>query len=315
MKRICLLLALILLILSFASCGGDDVTTTGKPNNDDITTIPEKKILSVEEMTELDCVSSVVKNEANSGNGCIIYDLMFDFNGVKIDGQMAIPSDYKTKNYPTLLYFADVMLNYQYLSYYASSGYTIIRFGYRSGADETQRRDACGEDYNDVKSFFEACKKCDFLSRGGLAVMGSAEGSVRALMLARDYSDEILGCAVIDVISDIESFMEFRGEGIKQLYKYRIGYSIEEKPEEYQKRSPVYFADKIDAPVLIFAYNNNPLIPVEQATMLKDAMLDSGGRCELRILNELSSDFMTESSVSVLLPWISELQASKGYAK
>ena len=313
MKKICFLLAVILLALSFASCSGNDVTTTNNPNND-VTTAPEKKILSVEEMIELKSVKSVIKNEEYSGNGCLIYDLVFDFDGVIIDAQMAIPEDYATKNYATLLYFPDVMLKYQYLSYYASSGYIIIRFGYRSDADETQRRDVCGEDYNDVKSFFEICRECDFLSRGGLAVMGSAEGSVRALMLAKDYPDDIMGCAVIDVISDIESFIEFRGEGIKQLYEYRIGYSIEEKPEEYQKRSPVYFADEIGVPVLIFAYNNHPLIPVEQATMLKSAILDGGGSCELKVLYELSSDFMTESSVLVMLPWITELRSLNGYA-
>ena len=141
MRKICFLLAIILLTLSVASCGGDDVTTTVKPNGDDVTTVPEKKILSVEEMAGLNGVASVVKNEDNSGNGCLIYDLTFDFDGVIIDAQMAIPEDYATKNYATLLYFPDVTLKYQYLSYYASNGYIIIRFGYRSDADETQRRD------------------------------------------------------------------------------------------------------------------------------------------------------------------------------
>ena len=313
MKKICFLLAVILLVLSFASCSGNDVTTTNNPNND-VTTAPEKKILSVEEMTELKSVKSVIKNEEYSGNGCLIYDLVFDFDGVIIDAQMAIPEDYSTKNYITMLYFPDVRLDYRYLSFYATSGYTIIRFGYRSDEDETQKRDYCGEDYNDVKSFFEACKGCDFLCRGGFGVMGSVEGSVRALMLARDYPNDILGCAVIDVISDIESFIEFRGEGIRQLYEYRIGYSISEKPDEYTRRSPVYFASKIHVPVLIFAYNNSPLIPMEQATVLKDAISDGGGSCELKVLYELSSDFMTESSVLVMLPWITELRSLNGYA-
>lgn len=316
MKRLCFLLALILLSVSVFSCGGGDVTTkndtTTKKEPDITTKEPVKSISTVEEMTELDGVSSVTKNEEYSTNGCLVYDISFNLDGVLIDAQMALPDDYSTKNYATVLYFPDVRLIYQYLTeVYASNGFIIIRFGTRSGADETQRRDFCGKDYEDVKSFFEICKQCNFLTRGGVSVIGSAEGSVRALKLARDYPDDIMGCAVIDVISDIESFIEFRGEGIKQLFEYQIGYSIEEKPEEYRERSAVYFADEISVPVLIFAYNNSPIVPMSQATMLKDALLDGGGSCQLNIIDTLSADFMTQDSIYALISWIQELNASR----
>ena len=322
MRKLCILLALMLFVLPFAGCGDNsattgssyDVTTTENPK-DDISPEPEKKISTVEEMAELEGVERVVKNEEYSVKGSLVYDITFNFDGVIIEAQMALPEDYGTKNCATVLYFPDVKLLYQYLTeVYAENGIIIIRFGYRTNSDAKQKRDYCGEDYNDVKSFFEICKKCDFLTRGGITAIGSSEGALRALKLAVDYPDDIMGCAVIDVTGDIESLIEFRGEGIKELFEYFIGGSVSEKPEEYKKRSPVYFADKISVPVLIFAYNNSPLIPLEQATMLKDAILDGGGSCEFNVIYSLSSDFMTEDSFVRILEWVAELQKSNGYA-
>ena len=311
MKKLCFVLAVIMLTLSLVGCGGDEVTTTTDDGDD--TTNQVKKVFYVEKMTELDGVVSVVKNEQESIDGCLAYDLVLDLDGVYLDAQIVMPQDYRYKDYSTVLYFPETGLNYYNLRYlYASNGVIVVRLGYRSGESVEQKKDFCGKDYEDVKSFFEICKQCDFLTRAGITVFGSSEGSVRALKLAVDYPNDIMGCAVIDVISDIESFMNAREESIRQLFEYQIGGSIEDMPEEYQKRSAIYFADKIDIPVMILAYKDHPLVPMEQATKLRDAIISGGGECEYQVLDEINSDFGV-SALYAMNSWYVQNKVDNGF--
>lgn len=310
MRKICLILAFVFIVIAAVGCGADETTTTLL---DDTTTTTGKggasqisRVYSVEDMAKLEGVQSVTKNEAESINNCLVYDIVLNLDGVILPVQMALPGSYSNENCPTVLYFPDVMLNYGYLrNGYASVGAIVLRVGYRSDDSDTQRRDFCGEDYKDVKALFEICKKCDFLTRGGMFTIGAAEGSVRALMLASDYPTDILGCAVVDTISDVKSFADARGEGVRQLIEYRIGATYEEKPEEYKRRSAVHFANRINVPVLILAYTEG-VVPIEQAAMLRDSINNAGGSCEYKEINVLSGDF-SQYALDKLYPWMVEL--------
>ena len=69
----------------------------------------------------------------------------------------------------------------------------------------------------------------------------------------------------------------------RNLVNDLLGGTPKEKPEAVAKASPVTFASKGDAPVLVFQGTNDPLVPHTQAVKLADALTKAGvpGRVEL----------------------------------
>lgn len=67
------------------------------------------------------------------------------------------------------------------------------------------------------------------------------------------------------------------------LLKDFLGGTLQEVPEQYKKASPVTYASKGDAPLLIFQGTKDPLVPHTQAFKMVDAMTAVGvtGRVEL----------------------------------
>ncbi|MBQ9744526.1 MAG: hypothetical protein IJW19_05315 [Clostridia bacterium] len=309
MKKLCILLAVIMLGIALVGCSTEDATTTtANQGGSQNTGTQNKNINTVAKMTELDSVYSVTLNTEYTSDDFLVYDLILLSDGLKLRAEMVLPRDYQLKNYTTVMYFPEIGRYYEYLiDGFGRSGYIVIRLSARGLEGSEGVRDVCGKDYADAEMLLKICQSCDFLSRGGIVAAGSGEGSVKALKLASEHSDEIKGCAVIDVISDYESLIEVRGEGIKQLMETLIGGSITEMPEEYRKRSAVYFADKIDTPMLILAYKDHPLCPEEQGTMLRDAINNAGGTCTYISIDQISSDFYNEYAFSHLVQWMAAL--------
>lgn len=271
----------------------------------------ESKIRIAEEMIELDNIISIVKNEKYSTRDALVYNVQFVSDGLKLNAQIALPANYSKRSYPTVIYLPEVTYDESFLvDNFAKRGMNVIRFSSRGVHGNEGQKDLCGKDYIDAETALSICKAVDFLSRGGIAVIGAAEGSARALKLAAEHPEEIVGCAVINVLSDLESLCELRGDGISEYFEKVIGGTADELPDEYRKRSAVYFAEKIKVPVLIFAYQDTPEIPRQQAEILQEAINKSGGECEIYDIDVVYSDFNGKAFFK-LIPWVIGLAEGK----
>jgi len=314
-NRLLLLTALLILsTLALSACNGDTGTplTTPEPaqtvngTEPEVTAENQKPILSPEDMLTLDEINSVKQNNEYTTTDALVYDITFVSGGLSMNAALVLPADYAEKNCPTMLYFPDVGHTPDVLATnYAAKDVIVFRLWGRGRDGNEGVRDMGGEDAADAETLLEISRSCDFLSRGGIFAAGSSEGSIRALRLAQLHSDALAGCAVVDCISDLAAFGEARGEAIQQLSSYLVGGTPEELPDEYKKRSAVFFADQITTSVLILAYENSPLAPMEQATALKEALDSVGTECRLEKLPKLSSDF-SRDALQILLPWIRE---------
>jgi len=314
-NRLLLLTALLILsTLALSACGGNTGTALTTPDpaqtvngtESEMTAEVQKPILSPEDMLALDEITSVEQNNEYTTADALVYDIAFVSNGLSMNAVLVLPADYTEKDCPTMLYFPDVGYTPDALAAnYAAKDVIVFRLWGRERDGNEGARDMGGEDAADAETLLEISRNCDFLSRGGIFAAGSAEGSIRALRLAQLHSDALAGCAVVDCISDLAAFGEARGEAIQQLSSYLVGGTPEELPDEYKKRSAVFFADQITTSVLILAYENSPLAPMEQATALKEALDSVGTECRLEKLPKLSSDF-SRDALQILLPWIRE---------
>ncbi len=310
MKRLFATLLLSAMVLT--ACGGEQPLSdheTKMTENSVETTIlaEEEKIRLIEDMTEIDGVLSVTKLDEFCTSAESAYKVDFEIDGLKRYAEIALPNDYTEKTYPAVLYFPDVGHDVHYLiDNFAKKDVIVIRMFSRGSKENEGTKDFCGEDFADAEKLIDLCQSCGFLTNGDIFTAGSVTGSTFALKLAAEYPDVIAGCAVVDAICDYEAFTEERGEQTKKLFISVIGCSEEELPEELAKRSPKNFYKNIKAPVILFCYEESPIVSKTQSEMLIGLLDNNGNETELHYLNPVFSDF-NGTAFMKLIPWIKNI--------
>ena len=263
----------------------------------------------MEKLEDIDGVISVTKQIfSRQIKGAVAYKVLYESENGKLAADVVLPDDYakENKNYTVLIYFPQVGTYIESLaSNYALNDIIVIRPYARGYGESEGVRDLGGEkDLADSKKLLEIFDSASFIENSKIFVAGSSEGSVNALRLfAEDTEKRISGCAVVDVISDLSAFGEFRGEGIQNLCTALIGKAYEESPEEYDLRSAVKFSEKLDRPILMLHFLQTPTFSVEQTDALYDLLKDTNKECTYHKIDALSSDFQGES-LQRLLSWI-----------
>ncbi len=315
-KFLCLLFVITLLVSCLASCnvpadngntpdnsedGSTTPTTEGTKETETEATAP--KINTIDDLSNCENVVSVTKLSENTQKGYLIYELVFLSENLKITADVALPDDYASKKYPIVFYLPEINVTPEGLvSQFVANNIIAVRLYERGMGKSEGTRNFGGTDYLDVIEAERIISQVSCLSENEKILAGSSTGSILALRAASE-SDRFDGCAVIDTISDIQSFVDARGQAIAGLFASGIGKTIEEAPEEYEKRSAVHFASKLNLSVLIIAYRNHPLCPEEQATALHEKLQQEGKTSEIFFIDELSSDF-NQTAQNKLLSWM-----------
>lgn len=268
-------------------------------------------INTMEKLLNIDGVVSVTKQTFSTQiRKAVAYKMLYESENGKIAADVVLPSDYADENrhYPVLIYFPDVNTYIDTLATnYALNNIIVVR-PYVRGNDESEGvRDLAGnKDLADWRKLLQIMDSASFIEDSKVFVAGSAEGSIHALRLfAEDTDKRISGCAVVDVIADLPGFGDFRGEGIRNFLKTFIGKSYEEAPEEYDLRSAVKFPEKLDRPMLLLHYTQNPGFSVEQTDAFYELLSKTNKDCAYYKIDALLSDFHGEG-MQRLLSWINK---------
>ncbi len=307
MKKLLIFTLLSAMLLVACNAQQPPVETTQADTEPPATTEPESTLRTVEDMTQIEGVSTVTKLTEYCTASEVAYRVDFEVDGLGRYFEIALPADYAKKDYPCVLYFPDIGYEVDYLvENFAKKDVIVMRLFHRGSKDNEGEKDFCGEDFKDAEVMLSICTACPFLSDHCIITAGATTGATFALKLAATYPEIIKGCAVVDVICDMQAFVDFRGEQIKEMYLYYFGCTEEQLPEELDKRSPKYFYETIKAPVLMFCYTDNPLLPASQSEELK-ALLDANGcDTELERLSPVNSDF-NGTAFMKLIPWIKNI--------
>ncbi len=323
MKKLLALICVSLILVSclFSSCDNENANTSLQVSEDmsivetsndaSESSVPPAETNSITAMEKLENVNGVIsvteQTLSDSVKGAVAYKVLYESENGRLAADVVLPKDYTSKNYPVLIYFPQVGTYLNSLAAtYALNDIIVIR-PYARGYDESEGvRDLGGnKDLADSLKLLEIFDSASFIENSKIFVAGSSEGSVLALRLfAEDAENRILGCAVIDVITDLYEFGNARGEGAKNLFNAIIGKTYEEAPEEYELRSAVKFSEKLDGPVLLMHHLQNPSFPVEQPDALFELIKDNPD-CSYYKIDALSADFNGES-LQRLLSWISK---------
>lgn len=273
---------------------------------------PTKTIANVEDMVWIEGVLSIEKLEfSNTIYGVVAYQVLCHAaDGTQLAMEIILPDDYTdaATDYPVLFYCPQIGWSLDELAMlYARYGYIVIR-PYKRGYGQSEgMRDLGGAgDISDAQTLLHICDSAGFLQNKKMFLLGSSEGATIALRLfAQDDARRFEGCAVVDVITDMHAYGEMRGESIMELQHRLIGNTYEEAPEEYELRSPLYFYERLDRPMLLLCYTQSPFISVESIDLFYERLCTVNPDVTYHKLDALSADF-SHPGHSYLMSWLGD---------
>lgn len=113
-------------------------------------------------------------------------------------------------------------------------------------------------------------------------MLGGSRGGMMTYR-ACSIDKRILAGVVYSGLADCIDMYNSREEEMKRVFHELVGGSPSECPEEYIKRSAVYWAKKINAPILICHGTSDEKVRVEQAYKMADELKKANKTYKLMI--------------------------------
>ncbi|MFN2111656.1 MAG: S9 family peptidase [Anaerolineales bacterium] len=201
---------------------------------------------------------------------------------------------------PTRQKFADYQPRTQY---FTSRGFAVLEVNYRgsTGFGREYRQSLAGSwgvaDVDDCLSGALYTAEQGWIDRENMFLMGSSSGGLTVFQtLVRFpgvFRAGITLYAVINHLSLLEAPPKFE--------RYSSDWLIGPYPEAedlYRERSPVFFADRIRDPVLIFQGGQDPIVPQDQAEQIIKALEENGVPYEYHLYPEESHGFKEAKNIA-----------------
>lgn len=254
----------------------------------------EQKIIS--SLDELSSIDDIIKAEAVEldpvyDGHAIEYKIRYKSDDCEVVGYIAAPTDYLEKEYPILIYNRGGNRNFGKLedsdiATIATGDYIAMGSQYRGIDGGTGKEEFGGKDINDVIKLIDISESFGFAKKGGVYMLGASRGGMMTY-LASSMDSRIKAAAVLAGVSDVAASYNDRGGDMKSVLNELIGGSPDEKPEEYEKRSAVNWADKINVPMLIIHGGvTDWRVNTQQARDMASALEKAGKEYKLIIYEE-----------------------------
>ena len=174
------------------------------------------------------------------------------------------------------------------IQYLANAGYLVIAPNYRGSTGygkefmDANRFDMGGGDLADVVAAAEWIKKSGYPDPSKIVLMGRSYGGYLTMMGVTKAPDEWAGGVAI--VPFVNWFTEVKNEDplLQQYDLATMGDPVKNKPL-WEERSPIFFADRIKAPLLLLAGAHDPRCPEEESQQVAEAVRKRSGVVELKV--------------------------------
>ncbi len=162
----------------------------------------------------------------------------------------------------------------------AEQGYAVLICHYRGfGASEGERA-GLWEELDDLEAGLEMMKNQSWVDPDKIAVIGGDVGGTLTYMLCQKRTDIKAGVVFDAPVDFLDPEGAFRKNSlltveIREDLARRLGGTIGLKPELYRPISPYYNMNDMHAPVLIVHAEEDVYIPLKQAMLAQQALLES----------------------------------------
>lgn len=273
LKTIALTLAALMIALNVSSCNSVKTQSSKSSENKkaDDADIFDFKSYENSDIFEIEKIS--LNNELSKKCDSYKFTYMSDDNKVK--AYVSIPTSAKNSGKPCkcVLFNRGGNSNLGFLEDGTTAilcsvfDRVIIASQYR-GANGVEGNDEFGgEDLNDVIRLIDLCQnKFSFVDMDDFCVAGASRGGMMTYMAARRDS-RVKKIVAVAAVSDLFRSYEER-EDMRDVLKYSIGWTPEENPDEYKKRSAIYWYNEIKVPVLMIHSKMDKQVSFSQAQEL-----------------------------------------------
>ena len=251
------------------------------------------------------------RNQWPYANDAICYELKYKSNQYIVQGFLCLPDDYLEKDYPVLIYnrggsnvsrAGDINIHTPYQL--SRMGFIVLATQYRGWGEESGKDEFGGEDVQDVTALVDLAEKFTF-TNGKIYMFGWSRGAMMTYMvLSRD--DRITAAVAGAGMTDVAKNYKEREDGMKTVYIEAIGGTPEEMPEEYEKRSAIYWADKINTPLLIAQGTEDWRVLMHHSVDLYDKMKAMGKDVELKLYEGEDHDTALNNHTLEYFQWLLE---------
>lgn len=166
----------------------------------------------------------------------------------------------------------------------ANRGYAVLQINFRGSTGygkaflNAGNREWAGKMHDDLLDGVNWLVETGVSQPDKIAIMGGSYGGYAALV-GVTFSPEVFACAV-DIVgpSSLITMMETippYWEALKAMEYHRVG-NLETEPEFLKSRSPLFFVDRIQKPLLIAQGANDPRVKASESEQIVKAMKQAG---------------------------------------
>lgn len=283
-RVLCILIAAVLVLSVLAACQSEK-TNQAEASGQTETTIAseENNIYDMDNYESSEAFDFVKVNQGGKFDKiCTTYKFYYLSDGLKIEGYLSVPLSVEETQEPGKCVMFNHGGNRDYgklennttASVCAVCDRIVIASQYRGCGGSEGEDHFGGNDLNDVIKLIDLCENhLSFIDMDDFCVIGASRGGVMTYPAARK-DNRIKRIIALSAVSDLFESYEARDD-MEAVLKETIGFTPEEKPEEYTKRSAIYWADEIKVPVLMFHAKLDELVDYSQAENLYAKLKDS----------------------------------------
>ncbi|MEA3494900.1 MAG: prolyl oligopeptidase family serine peptidase [Bacteroidota bacterium] len=209
------------------------------------------------------------------------------FEGEELKGLLYKPENFDaSKKYPMIVYYYEKgsdninqhsipKPSHSVISFplYVSNGYLIFvpDINYKKGFPGKSA-------YQSIMSGTMAMCEKDFVDKKNIGLQGQSWGGYQTVFMLTqtNFYKAAMGGAVVSNMTSAYGGIRW-GSGVSRMFQYeegqsRIGATLWEKPELYIENSPIFFADRIETPLLLMHNDNDGAVPWYQGIEMFVAM-------------------------------------------
>jgi dipeptidyl aminopeptidase/acylaminoacyl peptidase len=176
----------------------------------------------------------------------------------------------------------------RFVQHIANQGYMVMALNYRGSTgygkefQQANLFDMGGGDLQDVLGAADWLKQTGFVDPKKLILMGGSYGGYLTMMGVTKAPD--VWAAGVPIVPFVNWFTEIENEDpvLQQSDLATMGDPKTNKAL-FEERSPIFFVDKIKAPLLLLAGGNDPRCPKEETLQVVEAVKKRGGVAEYKI--------------------------------
>ncbi len=170
------------------------------------------------------------------------------------------------------------------VQYLVNQGFFVIVPTYRGSTEyrDASRFDMGGGDLDDIVSSADWMVQTGFIDPQKIAVMGASYGGYLSMMAVTKRPDRWAAAAVLIPFVNLFTEIENTDPAAREHAIATMGDPMKDK-ELLKDRSPIYFVDRIKAPVLLLAGGKDPRCPPTEAEQVASAIKKRNGTVDFKV--------------------------------